>query len=80
MRQSNFDKVAGGSLLLIVLIVIALGAGWIMNIVKFARLDFEAPYKAEVLRGIGIAPPIGAVMGWIPINDTPTVQRVRVVK
>jgi len=36
---------------------------------KFAHCDFKAPYKAEVLYGIGIVPPIGLVMAWIPIND-----------
>ena len=76
----NHEKVAGCSLIFVVLIVLVCGSGWVVNCVKFARLDFEAPYKAEILRGIGIFPPIGAVMGWVPISDIQTVQKVRIVK
>ena len=76
----NHKRVVGSSLIFVVLIILALGTGWVVNCVKFARLDFEAPYKAEILRGIGIIPPIGAVMGWVPISDIQTVQKVRIVK
>jgi hypothetical protein len=49
------------------------GIGWILNIVAFASSDFEAPYKNEIIRGIGIPVPIlGAVIGWFEIDDTPT--------
>jgi hypothetical protein len=37
--------------LLIILFVFVM---WIVNIVKLTDLDFEAPYKAEVVRTIGI--------------------------
>lgn len=44
--------------------------GWIMNVVQLIQCDFASPYKAEVLRIIGILiPPIGSVLGYIPIND-----------
>lgn len=58
--------------MLMFILVVCLGTGWVMNCVKFARLDFKQPVKAEVLRGIGLFPPIGAVMGWIQIDDTPS--------
>ena len=47
------------------IIIVAIGIGWVKNIVKFTQCDFEAPYKAEILHGVGIIPPIGAVMGWL---------------
>jgi len=40
-----------------------------MNVVKLVSLDFNAPYKAEVIRTIAIVPPVGAVVGWIEISD-----------
>jgi hypothetical protein len=44
--------------------------GWGMNIYKFACTDFEAPYKAEIVRGIGIPfAPMGAVVGYFHIAD-----------
>lgn len=43
--------------------------GWIFNLVLFLNLNFSAPYRAEVLRGIGVATPLGAVIGFININD-----------
>lgn len=44
--------------------------GWCFNIVKFAKSDFEEPYKSEIVRGVGIALPImGAVTGYMVIGD-----------
>lgn len=43
-------------------------AGWVMNLHKFSQCDFEAPYKAEIVYGIGILPPVGAVTGWIDVG------------
>lgn len=52
-------------------VIVLLGCvGWYMNIAKFAKCDFKEPYKAEIWRGIGIvAAPIGAVEGFITIQD-----------
>ena len=45
-------------------------SGYITNIVRFCRCDFQEPYKTEVIRGIGIAiPPIGAIVGYVNIED-----------
>jgi hypothetical protein len=49
--------------------VILGGSGYVMNIYKFAKCDFEAPYKAEVIRGVGIFIPYGIVTGWMDIED-----------
>lgn len=43
--------------------------GYVRNIVKFAKLDFERPYKAEVIRGAGIIGGFGSIIGWIKITD-----------
>ncbi len=42
--------------------------GWVKNIVKFVQLDFKSPYKAEVIRGVGLTS-YGAIIGWINIKD-----------
>lgn len=31
---------------------------WVVNAYRFTQLDFEAPYKAEVVRGAGIPMPL----------------------
>lgn len=74
MRTIIWNRIFGGITLLTFLFIIALGVGWIMNCVKFCRLDFKQPIKAEILRGIGLVPPIGAVMGWIPLKDGKVVE------
>lgn len=43
--------------------------GYINNIAKLSKLDFEKPYEAEVLRAVGIIPPIGIVMGYIKLEE-----------
>lgn len=45
-------------------------AGWGMNIYKFAKCDFKEPYKAEIVRGVGIPIPIvGIITGYMDIKD-----------
>jgi len=55
--------------LALVLILILGGIGWCMNVYKITQLDFESPYKAEVLRGIGVIPPVGAIEGWMTFEE-----------
>ena len=44
--------------------------GYFMNIYKFVQCDFKAPYKAEVIRGVGIATGVvGWFVGWLDIQD-----------
>ncbi len=76
----GLDRIFGGSLFLAFLIMVCLGIGWVMNCYKFTQLDFQRPIRAEILRGIGIIPPIGAVLGWIHINDTPSKNEPPVAK
>jgi hypothetical protein len=51
--------------------VILASIGYGLNIMKLAtECDFQGPYKAEMIRGIGIVvPPSGAIMGYLEIED-----------
>jgi len=51
---------------LVVMVVVAVG--WVMNVIKLANCDFAAPYKCEVVHGIGLIPPVGAITGWIDVG------------
>lgn len=58
------------SQLLYFLIVIFCVIGWIMNIGKLVACDFEGPYKAEIIRTVGVfAFPAGIVIGYMTIED-----------
>ena len=44
--------------------------GWGLNIYKLTDCDFEAPYKAEIIRGIGIPfVPAGMIIGYMDIDE-----------
>ena len=43
--------------------------GWGMNIYKMTQLDFASPYKAEVIRGVGLIPVFGAITGYMTIGE-----------
>lgn len=38
--------------------------GYVMNVVKFCKCDFEPSYKAEIIYGIGIPTGLGGILGW----------------
>jgi hypothetical protein len=60
---------------IVVLIILAAGTGWCINVGKFVKSDFDTPLKAEVIRGIGVfVPPVGAVVGYIPISDVKKIK------
>jgi hypothetical protein len=59
-------------LILIIFVIFVLGGiGWIKNIIHLTNCDFEAPYKAEAIYSVGLIPVLGAVIGWINIEDGP---------
>jgi len=65
-------KYIGGLVAVIIIFgVILLGPiGYISNIVKLVRLDFNQPYKAEIIRSIGVVVvPVGTIVGFIHIED-----------
>jgi hypothetical protein len=43
--------------------------GWFINLVLFLGLNFSAPYRAEIIRGIGVFTPAGALVGYLHIED-----------
>ncbi len=53
-----------------IVLVMVLLIGYLMNVYKLVQCDFEAPYKAEVIRGVGMFIPFGAFIGYIDINDS----------
>jgi hypothetical protein len=55
-------------LIIQVAIVLAVGSGWVMNLIKLTDCDFEAPYKAEIIHGAGLVPPIGMITGWLNVG------------
>jgi len=54
---------------IVVFIIIAIvGTGWVKNIIKLSNCDFKAPYKAEIIHGVGIIPPVGMITGWLNVG------------
>ena len=51
------------------LVITLLTTGYVMNLYKLVKLDFNSPFKAEVIRVIGIFTPISIVTGFIDIKD-----------
>ena len=56
----------------IAVILVVVGSGWVQNVYKLTKCDFETPYKTEVIRVVGIIPPVGAVVGWMDIGEENT--------
>jgi len=64
--RNNKDFYAIELVFIVLWLVIAIG--WSVNLYKLVTCDFEAPYKAEIIRGIGLIPPVGAIVGWMDID------------
>jgi len=62
-----------------VLAVISLAiVGFFMNIYKLTQCDFEAPYRAEAVRIIGIPVPIvGMIAGYCDLDDSNTKEEAK---
>lgn len=60
-----------GTLIVIVLLVLIVPiAGYVKNIKGLIGCDFEPPYKAEIIRGIGVViPVVGMITGYCDIPD-----------
>ena len=66
MRTQKGNTYVGFAAIIVIVLAVS---GWVMNLVGFIRCDFEAPYRCEVVRGVGIfIPPVGAVAGWVSID------------
>ncbi len=63
----SFKAWAGLAVILVSLIGCV---GWGMNLYKLVKCDFSAPYKAEVIRTVGVfLPPVGAITGYIDLGN-----------
>lgn len=70
MRNSQPEGIA---ILFYIILTIAILIGYIGNIVKLTRCDFEPSYKSEVIRSIGvIIPPVGVIVGYMDLKDITT--------
>lgn len=57
-------------LIVSIIVTVVLGCvGYVKNVISFINLDFKAPYKAEIVRGLSIPLGIGAITGWVDIKD-----------
>lgn len=44
--------------------------GWIVNAARTTSCDYVAPYKCEVVRGLGVVvPPVGAIAGYLDLGE-----------
>jgi len=62
-------KFTGVMVIIPIVIIILSLMGWVKCIIKLSKTDFQAPYKAEVIYGIGTFTGAGAIIGWINIKD-----------
>lgn len=64
-------RFTGFASLLVIAVMLLSAYGWINNIYNLvAKDDFNAPYKAEVLRlaGVPIAP-LGVILGFVEFDE-----------
>lgn len=57
-----------GFIIIVIVAIIVVGAGWVKNLIKLTECDFEAPYKAEIIHAVGILPPVGMITGWLDVG------------
>lgn len=55
--------------LLFVMIFLFGFVGYALNIYKLTQCDFEPSYKAEIIRAVGIFPPVGAIVGYLNFGE-----------
>ena len=77
MFYSQFKKEAPKIIAFLFIIFFVFGLsflsllGYVANMIQFLQSDFQPPYKAEIIRGIGVISPLGCITGWIKIEDVP---------
>lgn len=55
---------SGGVILFFLAIAISVGIAWGVNFYKLTKCDFAAPYKGEVIHGIGLVPAFSIFTAW----------------
>jgi hypothetical protein len=59
-------SIAGSGIILYLLMLVGLGVGWILNIVKLVEHINDPVTMMLILRGAGIlVPPLGGVLGYL---------------
>ena len=53
------------------IIALVIITAWVTNLVKLTDCDFQAPYKCEVIHGVGIIPPVAVVTAWFSSDKAP---------
>lgn len=47
------------------LVPVYMGLSWVINLIQFFKLDFNEPYKDEIIKLIGVVvPPLNSVTVW----------------
>ena len=65
MKKTYKYEISGCFPVLLYLVFVGLMlTGYILNIVHLFGCDFEAPYKAEILYGLGTVSGLGIIFGW----------------
>jgi len=64
-NKSDFSFLA----LLLVGFYLFLLIGYCRCVYKLCSSDFKAPYKAEVIYGVGTVTGLGVLIGWFDIQD-----------
>ena len=61
----NVMKLAKGLFKVQAVIVVLMMVAYVVNFLKFIENDFEAPYKSEIVNGIGVfLPPAASITVW----------------
>ena len=61
INNKTFKRVFGAQAVIVVLMMVA----YVVNFIKFIDNDFEAPYKSEIVNGIGVfLPPAASITVW----------------
>ena len=56
-------------LFLYIAVMLSIPTLWCMNLYKLTQCNFEAPYKAEIIYGVGTFSPTFLVTGFVDIDD-----------
>lgn len=60
-KQKGFVEIV---VILYGLLLLVGAIGYVKCVIKFIHCDFNAPYKAEIIYGIGTFSPMGAIIGY----------------
>jgi len=65
-RDNNVDAARGCMVLIIIIMFTMIPIiGWFLNVYKLCCCDFKEPYKAEIIRVLGVVTPISTVTGFL---------------